>query len=299
MSKSIGLIILNWNNKPDLIECLNSVRKLDPSYKHIPIIIDQGSTDGSVEEIKANFRDCVLVENTENVGACEGYNIGYRKAFELNVDYIFVQDNDTILAPDLFKKLIPKLEGDPRIGIIGPCVLLYDDMETVWCYGGIINWSNFEHIHNFEGEKYQDINTPEFECDFVPACGLLLKREVAEKIGEWDNDFFLYHNDVEYCLRAKKMGYRVLSVPKARMWHKVSSTVKPYSPMMIYYKGRNKMFLFKKYGDKVCIHRFVFSHLIKGVKILSGKNWEIKSIKPLLRAFFHGITNRTGKRDFS
>ena len=285
---SIGHVVLNWNNEKDLQECLDNLRRLNDSFVHRVYVVDQGSTDGSVERVQDVFPEVTLVCNSSNVGHSEGNNQGMAAALSDGVDYLFFQDNDTTLDPALFTLLVPFLDENPDVGAVAPLVLLYDNPHVVWCNGGRIRWRDFGHEHIDEDRTVEEIALSPVTCDFLSGCGFLVRADTARQVGPWNRRFFLYHNDVEYCLRIGGLGLRVVSLPAARMWHKVSSTVRTYSPMMIYYKGRNKWLLMKEYGDRTSFAAFVWVHMTKAVRMV-GQDFSLAKLKALLKAASHGV----------
>lgn len=187
----------------------------------------------------------------------------------------------------MFSHLVPFLDEHQDVGAVAPLVLRHDRPGIVWCNGGRIRWRDFGHIHIDEDCAVETIDQEPVSCDFLSGCGFLVRAETAARVGPWNRRFFLYHNDVEYCLRIQKMGLSVVSLPSARMWHKVSSTVKPSSPMMIYYKGRNKWLLMKEYGERTSFSAFAVAHMVKAVRMV-GRDFSLAKLKALLKAAFHG-----------
>jgi GT2 family glycosyltransferase len=295
MAVTIGHVVLNWNNRKDLDECLSNLRSLADSYTHRVYVVDQGSTDGSVELVKERFPEVRLLCNPSNVGHSEGNNQGMEAALADGADYVFFQDNDTILEPGMFTQLVPFLEGRPEVGAVAPLVLRHDRPDMVWCNGGGIQWRDFSHIHIDEDRPAEQIEPTPVTCDFLSSCGFLVGSRTLEQVGPWNRQFFLYHNDVEYCLRIRRLGLDVVSLPSARMWHKVSSTVRPYSPMMIYYKGRNKWLLMKEYGERTSFAAFVWAHVIKAVRMV-GRDFSLAKLSALVKAAWHGARGSTAEK---
>lgn len=295
MTTTVGHVVLNWNNRKDLSECLANLAELSDAYLHRVYVVDQGSSDGSVELVQQQYPRVTLLRNPVNVGHSEGNNQGLQAALADGVDYVFFQDNDTILDKALFTHLVPFLEARPDVGAVAPLVLRYDRPEIVWCNGGRIHWRDFGHQHVDEDRRAAEVGAEPVTCDFLSGCGFLVPAGVARRVGPWSRRFFLYHNDVEYCLRIGRLGLKVVSLPAARMWHKVSSTVRPFSPMLIYYKGRNKWFLMREYGEKTSFAAFVGVHIVKAVRMVS-RDFTFAKLAALFRAAWHGLRG-TGFRD--
>jgi GT2 family glycosyltransferase len=241
----VATIILNWNGLADTMECLASLQKLDyPNYDIV--VVDNGSTDKSVEVIRKNFPDVTLIENKENLGFVGGNNVGLHHTLNRDVDYVLLLNNDTIVDSRFLVELIKVLEVDRKIGIASPLIFYYDTPDEIWAAGAAINWANGFTERLRAGDTADD-GEPVFDVDFVSGCALLAKREVIEATGLLDADFFLYYEEIDWCVRAHKKGYRIVCVPQARIWHKVSKSIGVSSPLVSYYMTRNALLFLKKH----------------------------------------------------
>ena len=173
----------------------------------------------------------------KNRGVTGGENIGIEYILsERKTDYILLLNNDTVMNPDFLGELVKVGEGDEMIGIVGAVNYYYDKHEKVWFAGGKINFWN--------GKVYGvNVMDKVKEVDYVSGSCFLIKKEVIEKVGMLDHEYFAYWEETDWCVRAHKSGYKVLYVPKAKIWHKVSSTNKKISGFTEYYMTRN-LFLF-------------------------------------------------------
>lgn len=242
----VSIIITNWNGCSDLVNCLVSVKGLDyPAYEII--VVDNASTDGSKETVKARFPEVKLIENNENSGNAEGINIGIREAMDGKPDYFLILDNDVKVEKKFLSELIKVAEIDPKIGIVGPKIYYFDSNKISFA-GGKLDWlEGAVHI----GEGYIDNGRydGEKEVVFITGCAILARKEVIEKIGLFNGDFFAYYEDVDFCLRARKAGYRIVYSPNAVMWHKVGATANKarakISAFQLYLGTRNKIISLK------------------------------------------------------
>lgn len=192
----------------------------------------------------SNLNELILIKNNENLGFAEGNNIGINYALEhLKTDYIMLLNNDTVVEEDFLNELILFSEKKDEMGVVGPNVFYYNNPTTTTYIGGHVDicHGKITYPHLNETKK---LETPE-EMDYISGCSLLIKREVIERIGLLDPDYFLYYEDTDWCLRAKKAGYRLFYVPKAKIWHKVSGSMDS-SLTMFYYGTRNQFLLIKK-----------------------------------------------------
>ncbi len=211
-------------------------------YKLEIVVVDNGSADRSVETIrnlKSKVKNLTLIENKKNLGFAGGNNVGIRYALENGADYVVVLNNDTIV-PDNFLNL---LENDA--GIVGPVIRFKNDAKWVYDYGGYINWSIGRPKH-FELPRY---TTHPTLCtfDYLSGCCLFIKRKVFEKIGFFDEKYFLYFEDVDFCLRAKRAGFKIALDPKVIIFHKLGGAAGRWSKTSIFHNLRSNIIFTTKY----------------------------------------------------
>jgi len=246
----VYVVILNWNGKDDTVECLNSLKKLSyPNFR--VIVVDNASTDGSQELIKRTRPDVELIENSANLGCGGGNNVGIREALKKGADYVFLLNNDTIVDSNLLSILVEVGESSPQIGIIGPKIYPYSEPDKIWAAGAeTVRFSYY--IGKLRGFNQRDKGQYDFdgEVDFLLTCGVMIKREVFELIGLLDADYFYTTEDFDFCLRARKTGFKVFYVSRAMMWHKVAASVggMGYTPTRKYYSERGKVIFMKKHA---------------------------------------------------
>ncbi len=278
----IFIVILNWNGKKDTLECLESLKNLEPGNFELEIIVvDNASTDGSKMEINQRFPEVVLQENKENLGFAEGNNTGTRKALTRGVDYILILNNDTLADKNLLKELLDVLEKDKTIGMASPKIYFapgfeyhhdrYQDKErgkVLWYAGGGLDWQNMLATHRGVDEVDRGQYDKTEETDFATGCAMMVRREVFEKIGLFDAKYFLYWEDIDLCQRARKAGFKIFYVPRAVLSHKnASSSDKPGSKLHQYYQTRNRLLFGQRFAStrtKLALTREAFKDIIKG-----------------------------------
>jgi len=257
----VMVIVLTWNGIHDTLECLTSLSKVDYRNKEI-VVVDNGSTDGTVQAIRSRFPTIALIENDRNLGYAAGNNVGLRHALRTGADQVLLLNNDTVAAPDFLGLLVQALDGRHSVGIAGPMVYYHTHPEVIASAGGEIDWRNgATRMRAIDQTDRGQFKEAEF-VDFVTGCALLAKAETVKKIGHLDQAFFMYFEETEWCVRARRAGYHTLFVPQAKVWHKVSPAKQSTSPRISYYMTRNRLlFLRRSKAQKIAHLRAVSSDL--------------------------------------
>jgi GT2 family glycosyltransferase len=253
----IYIIVLNWNGRDDTLVCLDSLRKIDyPNFD--VLIVDNGSSDDSVQAIKKTFPEVAVLETGANLGFAGGNNIGMRYALESGAAYLFLLNNDTVVDPQVLNSFIDALTYLGKEAILGSKIYYYFEQNRIW-YAGT-KWENngFKHLgmgETDDGQKFNRLTETAYAC----GCALFVSRTILEKIGFFDEKFFAYFEETDFCYRAKAAGFRSFFVPAAVVWHKVSSSSGgEKSPLFYYYMNRNVMLWAERHlplYDKLKLYR--------------------------------------------
>lgn len=259
---SVAIILVNWNGKKDTLACLASLGKFKvQSLKFKVTVVDNGSTDDSVAAIKKNFSDVEVVEAGENLGFVGGNNVGIRRALEWGAEYIWLLNNDTVVDNNALGALLEAF-SDKGVGVAGSKIYFspgheyhkahYADKDrghVLWYAGGCIDWKNMYAAHR----GVDEVDTGQYdrteETPFVTGCSMMIRREVIEAIGMLDEKLFMYFEDVDFCLRAKRRGWQCVYVPKSIVWHmNAGSSGSPGSDTHQYYQTRNRLIMGMRYA---------------------------------------------------
>lgn len=296
----VSIVILNWNGYQDTIECINGLQKI--TYKNFEIVlVDNASTNESVNVLKSTFPQISIIENERNLGF-SGVNVGIEYALAKKADYILLLNNDTVVDKKFLSELVSVAEGNKKIGLVSSLIYYYHDKDTVQSAGGFINYKG---SYPFIDPNWQKKDIGQFEenifTDTLIGCSLLIKRTVFEAIGLFDTNLFIYADDTELSIRAKKRGFLLCTVVTSKVWHKVSASSggREYNLTYLYYNTRNIIYFSKK-------HLHLLPRISFNYYFLLGRLHEIyrmfmkKQYKPcraMICGLFHGYIGKTGYFD--
>lgn len=266
MTPKISIVILTYNGKTHVLECLKSLGKIFYGDKEI-VVYDNGSGDGTVDAVKKQFKQVKVVYRKDNIGYCRGMNDAYRHT---RGKYILLLNNDTTVTEDFLTPMIRRMEEDSRNGIVQPKLVFQKTKKlqagcTFFTGTGFLYY--FGHGKNPNEPKY---NVPMQMHSANGAC-MLVKREVIEKIGLFDDDFFLYFEETDFCHRALLAGYRILYEPKATVFHigSVDNSRYKYS-LLVYYATRNRLSSYVKNLGMPTMLKVIPVHLLLNMLSLFG-----------------------------
>jgi GT2 family glycosyltransferase len=235
-------IVLNTNRRADTLECLTSLAAQSDCPGHHVIVLDNQSSDGSVEAIRASFPDVQILPIEADRGYAGNNNVGLRAALAYVPDWILILNEDTVLDPSCLAHLLAAGGADPAIGMVGPLVFHHDEPTVIQSAGGRLSrfWESV-HLGANQADRNQFTRTQ--DVDWVSGCALLVRRALIERVGTLDERFYYYWEETEWCVRAKKAGWRIILEPAAKLWHKgVRRDYKP-SANVTYYNTRNRLLM--------------------------------------------------------
>ena len=233
----ISTVVLNWNGKDYLYPCIRSIK--EQTYSNIEIIlVDNASTDGSIEFISHLFPDLHVMINQKNLGYGGGTNQGIGRA---KGSYIFVLNSDTEIDEKCVEFLWRCIETHPKIGAATPKILLYDKRDTIDA-AGLIVYPDGLSIGRGRMEPQEKYCRGE-EVFFGSGCASLLRKEMLDEIGLFDDDFFAYAEDTDLGWRARLAGWKAYYVPEAVVYHHHSKQFGAYSSLKAFLVERNRMWV--------------------------------------------------------
>jgi len=254
---NVYIIVLNFNGKPLLRKCIESIQNKTFYRNYKIIVVDNNSQDKSVEMIKNSFPKVKLIENPKNYGFSKGNNIGIRKALKNEADFILLLNNDTEVRKNWLKEMVKVANSDEKIGIVGSKQILPNGKIQKSCYNYRYGLSK-----RFAPQKMEEV-------DCVVASCMLIKNEVVNKIGFLDENFFpIYFEDVDYCFRARKSGFKIIYTPESIIYHYKGITMKKQDWQFKTYHTNRLRFFSKHFLTSWLIMRFLVEpwNILKALK---------------------------------
>ena len=282
----VSVVIPTYNRKTDVFECLQSVRHLQhPAYEIV--VVDNASTDGTNEMIRRLFHGVAIVRSSTNLGVTGGRNLGAKHARGI---YLFFLDHDTVVDRNVLNELLGVMKNDPTIGIAGPAVYYYEDSTRIWALGTSIDMRTGRVSFNHEGE----VDNGQFrimDVQVLPTA-FIVRADLMKRIGWFDDVFYAVYEDTDFCFRARELGYRVVCVPQAKVWHKVSADASQSERMAgvlkrAYYVARNRIVFMRKHARP---HDFlVFLTIFVAIYLIVGTVYAIALRRSdFLREYYRG-----------
>jgi hypothetical protein len=246
----VAVIILTWKRLGDVVTCLESFADVD--YPNLEVIVvDNASGDETVPTVRARFPWATLIVNDDNLGYVGGNNVGIRHALSRPTDYVFILNSDTKMTPGVLDELVRVMQSDLRIAIAGAKNLYMENPEFTWGKYGVLSWGPMlVRTHGRFTRDYAE-DSPQ-DVDWVIGNGCMMSRAALEKVGLFDEEFFQVNEDVDWCLRARKLGYRVVYVDTAAIHHKGASSADLSKPVVFsygYFLGRNAILFARKHAS--------------------------------------------------
>jgi GT2 family glycosyltransferase len=238
----VAIVVLCWNGLRDTIVCMESLHRI--GYDALTtIVVDNGSSDGTAAIVHESFPDVTVIRLEENLGFAEGNNVGLRAAFSMGADYALLLNNDTIADEQLVAALVEEAEQRPDAGALCPMIHYTDPPDRIWYAGARFD---ARRVHNGRHTGYGDRDTGQYhatrEIGRATGAAMLVPKRVVEDVGYLDGRLFLQVEDVEWSLRMRAAGYRILFVPAGKVWHRVSmATGGEHAPATAYYEMRNTL----------------------------------------------------------
>jgi len=289
----VSVIVLNWNGKNFLKNCLDSLRKLTYSNFEI-IIVDNYSTDGSQEFVKKNYPEFTLLENKKNYGFAKGNNIGFHAS---SGKYVLFLNNDTVITPNFLQPLVDDFVNDPKIGCVQPQIRLTEDKSLLDQMGSYISFVGFLYHYGYK-KKYSE-KAYGRKRDIFSAKGacIMFPRKLLEKIGLFDEDFFIFFEETDLCFRVWLSGHKVVYEPRSLIYHtvggdtKASDKFKYERRIYLIFRNTNCSYL-KNFGTRNMITVYpIFLSVQICIFLLFLLQLRFNLLRAIIKAYWWNIVN--------
>ena len=295
----LQVVIVAYNKVELVIKAIDSINdSLFLHKKHITVIDNSDDFAASLhlKNRLKNMKNIDYFKNNQNLGFAKAVNQGLKLSIKRKYDYILLLNDDAFVDNKCIFYLIKALNKDKKALLAGPTIFYAKYPDKIWSAGGYIN-RILGNLHMPLKNKIAknctlSLMDPQY-VDFLTGCVLMLKREAIEKVGFFDENLFFYAEDLEYCLRAKKMGYKLMYVPYALAWHDINVNKNRTNPFVLYNLARNNIIARKKHFNKSLFARYLLSHFYlytpyRIYQVLKGSR-NVNSIKAWVQGSIDGI----------
>lgn len=243
---AVWAVVLTYNGLEDTRKCLRSLEPIEDLHT---LVVDNGSEDGTADAVRAEFPWCELLRLESNIGPSAGNNRGITHALAAGAEWVLLLNNDTTVRPQLVARLLEAAAAHPWFGIIGAIVNYMDEPEIVMVDGCTFNDVNCAGFFQRMPVPLQTTTPPSVtEVEIVNGCCMMVAATVFRRIGMFDEQFFIYHDETDFCLRARAGGFLCGVIGEQLVWHKgTSSFNRTGKRLPRYYDARNLALLLLKH----------------------------------------------------
>jgi hypothetical protein len=257
------VIIVGWNNYDNTRECLQSILNQQQIGTEI-FLVDNGSKTEPLDNLSLLFPEINYIYSEKNLGFAAGTNLGLQKALSAGYKYFLIINNDTRADLLMLSELVKPLK-DENVGLVAPFIYYYDTPDKIWSCGGFINNVLLMPLDSHNVKKAVFNPT---ERTFLSGCCYLMRRELLERVGLFDERFFLYFEDLDYCLRVNETKWKMMVIPTAKLYHKVSqSSGGQMSESERFFYAKSSGLYFRKHINKTNALPIIFFRLGSALKM--------------------------------
>jgi GT2 family glycosyltransferase len=279
----LSVVIPNWNLKQDTAACVASVLAAGEGLDVSILVIDNGSTDGSIEYLEHVLGQSITqLPMGRNLGFAAGVNAGIRHALAQGVGSVLLLNNDTLVDAQMLQALCRAAESHPEVAVLAPAIYYAVEPARLWRLGD--RQSRWLPVPLRVPDR--EAACASLPVDYVTGCAMLVRRAVFETVGLFDERFFMYYEDADFCRRVREAGYAIICVPAAHMWHKVSTSARMNRPVNAYWHARGHVLFYRKHA-RGALGLLAHPYLaIKSIRGLSG--YTLRREWPNASALLHG-----------
>ena len=296
--KRIFVIILNYNNEVDTIECINSLESIKGYDLQLVIVDNKSKNPKILEDYVLGLPNAIFLQTGENLGYAGGNNVGIRYAIEHQADYIAILNNDVIVNQDSFSEAMNILDLNEKAAFAGPSIIGFEN-DTIQSQGDLVNFWLLSKSKAINRGKKFEARAGFNECSAIIGACMIFKPSIVDKIGYIPEDYFLYYEELDWCHKAYNLGYKSYCSLSNYVRHKGSATVDCYNNLSFYYRNRNiVIFLLKRDPIKLrAVYSIALLFVKAIVKTLIGYKGKHTN-KYLLFCYVDGLLRTTRFKDY-
>ena len=293
LTSHVTVVVINWRLKEDTCRCLHSLAQLDRPYRII--VVDNGSGDGSADAIALRYPSVALIRLDENGGFAAACNRAISVALEdPQCEFVFLLNNDAVVNPHTLSALLDAAQAHPQAGIFGPKVYTTGRQGEIWYAGARCRRVVLAAADTGRGQIDHGQFNALREVDYVFGAAMLIRRSCFERIGLFDARFFLYLEDLDFCLRAHAQGFAALFVPGAHVWHRGGASTAGDPLTRRYHLARSTVQFLRKHvprRQKALVLLFWLAVLLKTLAsdVLRGEAWA--GVSAYVAGMWHGVSH--------
>jgi GT2 family glycosyltransferase len=257
MPKAVAVILVNWNTPAFTANCIRSLIEYCDNSLFDIMVVDNGSTDGSLQTLSTQFPGLTYIDNQENLGFAEGNNRGLQYSIDTGYEYSLVINTDTLVDEDIVTALTTHLNNQPQAAAVQPAIFWMHNRTKLW--NGPCGFNALLGItHSKTQDSVQKLTIYE-KVEWVTGCCILIRNSALKTAGLFNKQFFLYYEDVELSYRLRSQGYELHYLPTSKMYHEAGISGKSstknkegfLNPFIHYYTSRNHIWFLRKYGKPI------------------------------------------------
>ncbi|HEY0895910.1 MAG TPA: glycosyltransferase family 2 protein [Sphingobacteriaceae bacterium] len=297
MTKPVAVILLNWNAHELTANCIRSLLKHSDTRLFDIIVADNGSADGSPDKLREQFPDLHYIDNNANLGFAGGNNAALRYSIGAGYEFSLIINNDTVAEEDIVTPLVKHLRGHTNVAAVQPLIRFLGQKDKIWNGG-----SGFNDVF---GYAYSATGAPEpREVEWVTGCCFLVRNEVLQKTGLFNEGYFLYYEDTDLSFRIREKGYKLHFLPSATLYHEAGASGKTSSngegtlnPLIHYYTSRNRIWFLRQHSQRrfapfICGYQLFYFSSVLFYFILRRRH---RKARQLLRGISDGLFKHVPK----
>lgn len=289
-AERIWTVIVNWRQSADTLACLASLIGAGADRRRI-VLVDNEANGDLERRVHATYPDVTVLEQRENLGFAKAVNIGTRYALAHGASATLLLNNDAVVLPGAMHAMADRLADAPDLGVVTAKVFLSRAPDRLWAVGGVFTGRQVVELGAREPDAGAYDDAP---LDFVYGCAMLMRADMFRQVGGFDERYFLYYEDIDFCLRAREAGWRVGMAPNACVLHEGSKSTRAQPSMKVYHHARSRALFFSRHlrGARAAfaVSELAFVARRVGADLITGK-W--RNVASYIRGTLDGLRSRT------